>query len=64
MDHGEQGWGQTVILGVEMHGSPLSVNSYEILRGKTVTGSMLGGVKPKIDIPILARKYLDKVKFA
>ncbi|XP_024022891.1 alcohol dehydrogenase-like 1 isoform X2 [Morus notabilis] len=55
-----EGWGQTVILGMEMHGSPLSVNSYEILRGKTVTGSMLGGVKPKIDIPILARKYLDK----
>ncbi|PON70038.1 Alcohol dehydrogenase superfamily, zinc-type [Trema orientale] len=55
-----EGWGKTVILGVEMHGSPLNVSSYEILKGKTVTGSMFGGIKPKIDIPLFARKYLDK----
>lgn len=52
------GWGKTVILGVEMHGSPLSVSSFEILRGKTVTGSYFGGVKAKSDIPFFVKKYL------
>ncbi|XP_058217809.1 alcohol dehydrogenase-like 2 [Rhododendron vialii] len=52
------GWGKTVILGVEMHGSPLSVSSIEILRGKTVTGSYFGGVKAKSDIPFFVKKYL------
>jgi len=56
-----QGWGKTIILGVEMHGAPLSISSHEILHGKSVIGSMFGGVKPKQDIPILADKYLNKV---
>ncbi|KAK7282828.1 hypothetical protein RIF29_11909 [Crotalaria pallida] len=55
-----EGWGKTVILGVEMHGSPLTLSPYGIIRGKTVTGSLFGGLKPKYDIPILAEKYLNK----
>ncbi|KAL5558931.1 hypothetical protein UlMin_035142 [Ulmus minor] len=55
-----EGWGQTVILGVEMHGTPMSLNSYHLLRGRSVTGSFFGGIKPKTDIPLLATKYLNK----
>ncbi|KAJ9166551.1 hypothetical protein P3X46_021289 [Hevea brasiliensis] len=55
-----EGWGKTVILGVEMHGSPLSLNPYELLRGKSVAGALIGGLKPKSDIPLLAEKYIDK----
>ncbi|CAK7347178.1 unnamed protein product [Dovyalis caffra] len=55
-----EGWGKTVVLGVEMHGSPLILSPYEILRGRTVTGSSMGGLKPKFDLPILAEKYLSK----
>jgi S-(hydroxymethyl)glutathione dehydrogenase/alcohol dehydrogenase len=58
-----QGWGKTIILGVEMHGAPLSLPARQILNGKTFTGSLFGGVKPKQDIPILADKYLNKVRF-
>ncbi|KAJ1298439.1 hypothetical protein BS78_01G453500 [Paspalum vaginatum] len=54
------GWGKTIILGVEMHGAPLSIPSLEILNGRSVIGSLFGGVKPKQDIPILADKYLKK----
>jgi S-(hydroxymethyl)glutathione dehydrogenase/alcohol dehydrogenase len=50
-----------VILGVEKHGSPLTVTPRELLKGRTVTGSFFGGLKPKSDIPLLAQKYLDKV---
>jgi S-(hydroxymethyl)glutathione dehydrogenase/alcohol dehydrogenase len=50
-----------VILGVERHGSPFAVSPGELLRGRTVTGSLFGGLKPKSDIPLLAQKYLDKV---
>lgn len=56
-----QGWGKTVILGVEMHGCPLSIDARELLYGKSIIGSVFGGTKPKEDIPILAKKYLDKV---
>ncbi|GJN08828.1 hypothetical protein PR202_ga26785 [Eleusine coracana subsp. coracana] len=55
-----EGWGKTIILGVEMHGAPVSIPSLEILHGKSVMGSLFGGVKPKEDIPILADKYLNK----
>jgi S-(hydroxymethyl)glutathione dehydrogenase/alcohol dehydrogenase len=59
-----EGWGKTIILGVEMHGAPLSIPSLEILNGKCVMGSLFGGVKPKQDIPILADKYLNKVNLS
>ncbi|XP_027073573.2 alcohol dehydrogenase-like 2 isoform X1 [Coffea arabica] len=54
-----QGGGKTVVLGVEMHGSPLSINAYEILRGRTVMGCLFGGLKPKSDISSFAKMYLD-----
>ncbi|PKI35008.1 hypothetical protein CRG98_044593 [Punica granatum] len=55
-----EGYGKTIILGVEMAGTPLSLNSVELLSGKTVSGCIFGGLKPKIDIPVLAQKYLEK----
>lgn len=55
-----QGWGKTVILGIEMHRSTLSVGCVEIMKGRTVMGSYFGGIKPKSDIPKLADKYLRK----
>ncbi|KAF5955323.1 hypothetical protein HYC85_008179 [Camellia sinensis] len=54
------GWGRTVILGVEMHGTPLSISTLEIMRGRTVGGSVFGGMKAKSDIPFLVKKYLDR----
>ncbi|KAL2339942.1 hypothetical protein Fmac_007882 [Flemingia macrophylla] len=54
------GWGKTIILGVEMHGLPLILNLYALMGGKTVTGSFFGGIKPKIDIPFFIKMYLDK----
>ncbi|PPR91830.1 hypothetical protein GOBAR_AA28860 [Gossypium barbadense] len=54
-------WGKTVILGVEMHRTPLAIDTYFLLRGRTVTGCFFGGLKAKSDIPILAQKYLHKV---
>ncbi|KAI3976378.1 hypothetical protein MKX01_021894 [Papaver californicum] len=55
-----QGWGKTIVLGVEMHGAPLSINTYELLRGKRIEGSLFGGIKAKTDIPVLAQSYLNK----
>lgn len=56
-----QGWGKTIILGVEKHGSPISFSPGEILWGRTITGASLGGIKPKSEIPALIQRYLDKV---
>ncbi|KAF5185319.1 alcohol dehydrogenase [Thalictrum thalictroides] len=55
-----QGCGKTVILGVEMHGAPLSISTAELLRGKSIIGTLFGGIKGKSDIPLLVKRYLDK----
>ncbi|XP_059279723.1 alcohol dehydrogenase-like 1 isoform X2 [Lycium ferocissimum] len=52
--------GKTIILGVDIHGAPLSINPRElVVSGKTIIGSLFGGVKAKVDIPIFATKYLN-----
>lgn len=45
-----------------MHGAPLCVAAGEILWGKCIMGSLFGGIKPKIDIPIFVKQYLNKVR--
>ncbi|OEL33314.1 Alcohol dehydrogenase-like 7 [Dichanthelium oligosanthes] len=55
-----QGWGKTVVLGVDGSAAPISISSSNIKRGRSVTGALLGGIKPKDDIPVLAQKCLDK----
>lgn len=50
--------GKTIVLGVDMHGTPLIINPLElVLAGKTIIGSIFGGVKPKVDIPIFATEW-------
>lgn len=56
-----KGWGKTVVLGVDKPGTRLSLSSFEVLHtGKTLTGSLFGGLKPKSDIPLLVKRYMDK----
>ncbi|KAL9254511.1 Alcohol dehydrogenase-like 2-like protein [Drosera capensis] len=52
--------GKTIVVGADMTGAPLQLSLLNLLSGRCVSGSMLGGVKPKKDIPILIQKYLDK----
>lgn len=56
-----KGWGKTVVVGVDKPGARLSFSSFEVLHfGKTLIGSLFGGLKPKSDIPILIKRYMDK----
>ncbi|XP_049363234.1 alcohol dehydrogenase-like 7 isoform X2 [Solanum verrucosum] len=56
-----QGWGKTIVLGVDKPDAQLNLSSYEVLQSqKTLTGSFFGGLKPKSDVPILVKRYLDK----
>ncbi|KAH9601968.1 hypothetical protein KSS87_000341, partial [Heliosperma pusillum] len=59
-DSAREGWGKTIILGLESRGLPLSLNTWGIMKGKSVTGSFFGGIKPKSDIPVLAQRYMNK----
>ncbi|KAL1293306.1 alcohol dehydrogenase-like 7 isoform X2 [Arachis ipaensis] len=55
------GWGKTIVVGVDKPGAMLSLSSYEVLHdGKTLMGSLFGGLKPKTHVPILLKKYMDK----
>jgi len=50
------------MLGVDKPGSKLSINSTDVLfQGKSLMGSIFGGLKPKSDVPILFKRYMDKV---
>ncbi|KAK9272476.1 hypothetical protein L1049_002849 [Liquidambar formosana] len=56
-----KGWGKTIVLGVDKPGSLLSFTSYEVLHsGKSLMGSLFGGLKAKSDIPILLKRYMNK----
>ncbi|KAB1201720.1 Alcohol dehydrogenase-like 7 [Morella rubra] len=56
-----QGWGKTIVLGVDKPGATLSLSSFDVLHnGKSLMGSLFGGLKAKSDIPILLKRYLDK----
>ncbi|KAM3304456.1 alcohol dehydrogenase-like 7 [Capsicum chacoense] len=57
-----KGWGKTIILGVDKQPeAQVCLNSYDVLLGrKTLTASLFGGLKPKTDVPILAKRYLNK----
>ncbi|XP_015695412.1 alcohol dehydrogenase-like 2 isoform X2 [Oryza brachyantha] len=54
------GWGKTILLGVVSNAAPIAIPPRDILRGRSVVGSLFGGIKPKNDIPMLAQKYLHK----
>lgn len=52
------------MLGMEKPDAELKLNAPEVLlQGKTLLGRLFGGTKPKSDIQILAKRYLDKVIF-
>lgn len=57
-----QGWGLTVTLGVPKSNPEVKAHFSSFLSGKTLKGSMLGGWKPKSDIPSLIEMYLNQVK--
>uniref|UniRef100_A0A2N9G4L9 Enoyl reductase (ER) domain-containing protein n=1 Tax=Fagus sylvatica TaxID=28930 RepID=A0A2N9G4L9_FAGSY len=56
------GFGKTVIIGVARPGSELGLSFHDVLHGggKSIMGSMFGGIKAKTDIPILLQRYSDK----
>ncbi|KAL5557775.1 hypothetical protein UlMin_033986 [Ulmus minor] len=56
-----KGWGKTIMVGVDKPGTKLSLNSFDVLhKGKSLMGSLYGGLKPKSDIPILLERYVNK----
>ena len=55
-----QGKGKTIMLGLGRDSDEVCLPSLELLFGRCVMGSLFGGIKPKTDIPILAKKCMDK----
>ncbi|KAF8776136.1 hypothetical protein HU200_003823 [Digitaria exilis] len=56
----KMGNGKTIVLGLGNDTDELRVPALELLFGKRIIGSALGGIKPKTDIPILAAKCMSK----
>ncbi|CAI0434987.1 unnamed protein product [Linum tenue] len=56
-----KGWGKTIVLGVARPMSEMKLECFEVLHsGKILTGSLFGGLKPKSDIPMLLKRYMDR----
>ncbi|TVU17942.1 hypothetical protein EJB05_34004, partial [Eragrostis curvula] len=55
----KMGTGTTIILGFNESNEPVALPSLELLHGKRVMGAFFGGIKPKTDIPILAKKCVN-----
>lgn len=56
-----KGWGKTVVLGVDKPGSQVTLPATDVLHsGRSLLGSLFGGLKPKSDIPVLLKRYTDK----
>ncbi|RDX90913.1 Alcohol dehydrogenase-like 7, partial [Mucuna pruriens] len=56
-----KGWGKTIVLGVDKPGARINLSSHEVLHdGKSLMGSLFGGLKPKSHVPILLKRYMDK----
>ncbi|KAJ1432143.1 hypothetical protein SESBI_06780 [Sesbania bispinosa] len=56
-----KGWGKTIVLGVDKPGANLNLSCSDVLvQGKSLMGSLFGGLKPKSHVPILLKRYMDK----
>ncbi|KAI3516987.1 hypothetical protein L1887_16188 [Cichorium endivia] len=56
-----KGWGKTVVVGLENPSATFTLSSFELLySGKSIMGTFFGGLKPKTDIHILGKRYMDK----
>lgn len=53
-------WGLTVTLGVPKANPEVKLHYGLLLSGKTLKGSLLGGWRPKTDLPLLVQKYMEK----
>jgi Zn-dependent alcohol dehydrogenase len=51
--------GTCVLVGAAPFGSMLSTPPYQFLFGKTLTGSLLGNVRIRIDVPLYVDLYMD-----
>ncbi|KAL4186065.1 hypothetical protein AMTRI_Chr09g31920 [Amborella trichopoda] len=54
------GWGLTVTLGVPKTKPEISAHYGLLLSGRTLKGSLFGGLKPKSDLPSIVEMYLRK----
>lgn len=51
----------TIICGVAGEKTPVSAHPAVFLFGRTLTGTLFGGLKPKSDLPKYVEMYMNKV---
>lgn len=57
-----QGTGTAIVIGTSTATS-VQINSLPLLCGRTLKGSIFGGLKPKTDLPVIIDKWMNKVKY-
>ncbi|MGI0492622.1 S-(hydroxymethyl)glutathione dehydrogenase/class III alcohol dehydrogenase [Alkalinema pantanalense CENA528] len=54
-----KGWGVSVIIGVAGAGEEISTRPFQLVTGRTWTGSAFGGARGRTDVPTIVDWYMD-----
>jgi S-(hydroxymethyl)glutathione dehydrogenase/class III alcohol dehydrogenase len=54
-----RGWGKSVVIGVAGAGKEISTRPFQLVTGRTWTGTAFGGAKGRTDVPKIVDWYLD-----
>lgn len=53
-----KGWGKSVVVGVAAAGQEISTRPFQLVTGRTWTGTAFGGFKSRVDVPALVDDYM------
>jgi len=54
-----KGWGESIIIGVAGAGKEISTRPFQLVTGRVWRGCAFGGFRSRIDVPVLAERYLN-----
>jgi S-(hydroxymethyl)glutathione dehydrogenase/alcohol dehydrogenase len=54
-----RGWGKSVVIGVAESGKEIATRPFQLVTGRTWTGSAFGGARGRTDVPRIVDWYMD-----
>ncbi|WP_029040621.1 S-(hydroxymethyl)glutathione dehydrogenase/class III alcohol dehydrogenase [Cucumibacter marinus] len=59
LEASHRGWGKSVVIGVAAAGQEISTRPFQLVTGRTWTGTAFGGARGRTDVPKMVDWYLD-----
>eukprot|EP00457_Paulinella_chromatophora_P008760 gb/GEZN01008805.1/.p1 GENE.gb/GEZN01008805.1/~~gb/GEZN01008805.1/.p1 ORF type:complete len:421 (+),score=19.10 gb/GEZN01008805.1/:73-1263(+) len=58
LESAHRGWGKSCVIGVAAAGEEISTRPFQLVTGRSWTGSAFGGIKSRTEVPQLVDRYL------